>query len=130
MISAYDEIYCLGDMNIDILIDSAFISRYMNILNGFGWKQIINYTTGVTGSTSTLIDHMLTLDDNPAIECGIVSVQNFSVFLVYLVANISLFHVASPVRLCQNFISILACAQFLGENKVCEPKHNTIYTDI
>lgn len=97
---AYENLYCLEDMNIDILSGSDFVSRYNNILSGSGLKQIIDSpTTRVTQATSTLIDHILTLDDNR--EYRILVVQSCSdKYLVYLV-YCSL--VASRVRLYRDF---------------------------
>ncbi|XP_044764413.1 uncharacterized protein LOC123320977 [Coccinella septempunctata] len=51
--------YLLGDINVDILDQSDSISEeYLQILNGAGFKSIINSVTRQTANTATCIDHM------------------------------------------------------------------------
>ena len=53
-------IYLTGDINIDILCPSnSNCKKYMNVLNQFDLKQIVNKPTRVTKDTASLIDHII-----------------------------------------------------------------------
>ena len=53
-------IYLTGDINIDILCPSnSNTKRYLNVLNQFNLKQIVDKPTRVTKDTASLIDHII-----------------------------------------------------------------------
>ena len=52
--------FCIvGDMNIDLLKDSAEHRQYMSTVNGNGYAQLINEPTRITDKSKTLLDHVL-----------------------------------------------------------------------
>ena len=73
--SAENEIYILGDFNINLFVNDSYILEKKNILNSksipsdvksyhgfctfFGLKQLIKVPTRTTTSSSTIIDHIL-----------------------------------------------------------------------
>ena len=68
-----------GDVNFDLLCArDSLVSRYTSILDMFGLEQMATKPTGVTGTTKTLIDHIITnfssrIATTDVIPTGIVS---------------------------------------------------------
>ena len=54
------EVYILGDFNINLLDDCNLVKSYKETCSLHGLKQIIESYTRITEKTSTLIDHILT----------------------------------------------------------------------
>ena len=54
------EVYILGDFNINVLDNSHLVKSYKEVCSLHGLKQIIETFTRITEKTSTLIDHILT----------------------------------------------------------------------
>ena len=69
----------LGDINIDLLQPSNNLTKqYQSILNVFGIQQMVNQPTHVTGTSRTLIDHIVTnylqnITHTGIIPCSIIS---------------------------------------------------------
>ena len=54
------ELYILGDMNINTLDNgSSLFLRYKEILDSFGFEQLISEPTRITPSSSSVIDHII-----------------------------------------------------------------------
>ena len=49
-----------GDLNINLLADSAIKAQYLSILEDFYLVQLLSEPTRVTSNSSTLIDHIIT----------------------------------------------------------------------
>ena len=55
------ELYILGDMNINYLDnDSVLSAKYKELLDSFGFEQLIDEPTRITPTSASLIDHILT----------------------------------------------------------------------
>lgn len=58
-----DDIFCLGDFNIDLLKpDTIEARRVTAALDGLGLHQVVNHATRITEDTATMIDYILTTD--------------------------------------------------------------------
>lgn len=55
-----DNVMILGDMNLDLYKgEDTEVAQYINLINDIGLIQLIDESTRVTGTTQTLIDHLL-----------------------------------------------------------------------
>ena len=55
------EVYILGDMNIDFREkNTTLLNRYKDVLNFFGFDQLVAELTRMTPTSASLIDHILT----------------------------------------------------------------------
>lgn len=52
------DLYCLGDVNLNVSVSDVYSDSYLNCLNGNGMQQLIDIGTRVVGSSSTCIDHL------------------------------------------------------------------------
>ena len=50
--------FIIGDLNINILLESLHVNEYLNNYLQFGYKSFINVPTRVTKNTQTCIDHI------------------------------------------------------------------------
>ena len=84
-----NEIFVLGDMNINILqngvnllgknvntsyakmVISSDVKNYIEFCSTLGLKQLIKVPTRITSSTSTLIDHILTISSEKVVQARI-----------------------------------------------------------
>lgn len=58
-------LFCLGDFNVDLLnIGSDTAQNVINILDGLGLKQIVTEPTRITAATCTLLDYIITSDED------------------------------------------------------------------
>ena len=66
--------YLLGDLNIDISLTKVASSWSTSIdtLNRFGSVPIITISTWVTGTTSAIIDHIVTNHTLHAVKPGVI----------------------------------------------------------
>ena len=101
--SVNNEIYILGDFNINLYINDSYILAKKNILNNksvpsdvksyqefctfFELKQLIIVPTRVTSVSSTIIDHVLAsfperVTQSGVIDIGLSDYQLISVFLI------------------------------------------------
>ena len=86
---ATEDIFILGDMNINVMYKGMnllknknitnknndiplLFTHYKEFLSNFGLKQLITSPTRITCSTSTLIDHILTNSSNKITQYGTV----------------------------------------------------------
>ena len=73
-----DVFYQLGNLNIDISTTKVTpgSSTYIESLNSFGSLPIVTIPTRVTGTTSTIIDHIITNDTSRVIKPGVIRHDN------------------------------------------------------
>lgn len=85
-----DKIYCLGDFNINLLNFDSVEARYISeVFESVGLKQIIQEPTRITSSSATLIDYILTMEQESIIASGTKPVGEVSDHdLVYCVINV------------------------------------------
>jgi hypothetical protein len=53
-------LYIMGDININVLADTAIVRDYKQLLHDYGLSQCITKPTRVTRTSHTLIDHLIT----------------------------------------------------------------------
>lgn len=98
-LSITDNIYLLGDTNVDLLkYDSPMAATFNNFMDILGLTQLVSAPTRITQSTSTLIDHIVTskpllvsdvdilnvdLTDHELIQCCISAETNHSPQFIY-----------------------------------------------
>ena len=91
MNSVDNEIYILGDFNINLFLNGSYILEKKNILNSksipsdvksyhefctyFGLKQLIKVPTRTTTSSSTIIDHILASYPKRVTQCGVIDIS-------------------------------------------------------
>lgn len=69
-----DYVFCLGDFNINLLNYESTDAKYVvQILEGMGMKQLLNQPTRITPTTATLIDYVLSSDEDIITETGVLS---------------------------------------------------------
>lgn len=74
-----DEIFCLGDFNIDMLKpDSVASQRLSMIFETYGLSQIVNSPTRITLSTATLIDLILTTSESIVQSVHVIPLDHMS----------------------------------------------------
>ena len=74
-----------GDLNINLLADSAIKAQYLSLLEDFYLVQLLSEPTRVTSNSSTLIDHIITTKQTSTLRmvqtCGVsdhcVQIANF-----------------------------------------------------
>ena len=69
----YQEMYILGDINIDK--KSPLAKQYNEICCLHGLKQLINSPTRITINTSTILDHILTNSKEKVSDSGVIDVS-------------------------------------------------------
>ena len=67
--SQTDEIYFLGDFNINLLSDETQSRSWSHSLEAFDLTQLVKEATRVTAHSATLIDHVYTSQPDKVIEC-------------------------------------------------------------
>ena len=68
------EIYLLGDLNIDLKSKSGTLyGKYVQFLEHFDFKQLINEATRVGKNSSTLLDHVITNCKNKVSNYGVLN---------------------------------------------------------
>ena len=72
--SAADEIYFLGDFNINLLSDDTNGRTWTHSLEAFDFSQLVKEPTRVTAHSATLIDHIYTNQRNKVTECFVPTV--------------------------------------------------------
>ena len=104
--SADNEIYILGDFNINLFLNgSNILEKKKNILNRksipsdiksyhefcifFGLKQLIKVPTKTTTSSPTIIDHILTSYPEIVTQCGVIDISLSDRQLIYCTRKIS-----------------------------------------
>ena len=83
-----NEIYILGDFNINLYLNNSYIFQKNNLLQSqaipsdiqkfctmFGLKQLIEVPTRVTCSSSTIIDHILASFPNRVSQQGVIELD-------------------------------------------------------
>lgn len=74
-----DMIFCAGDLNIDLMnYNNPACKHLMSYLDESNLTQIISEPTRITGTSETLIDHIIVSNDDLIIDKGVVSVHNIS----------------------------------------------------
>ena len=97
--SVDNEIYILGDFNINLLINGCYILEKKNILNSksvpsdvkschefctlIGLKQLIKVPTRTTTSSSTITDHILGSYSERVTQCGVIDISLSDHHLIY-----------------------------------------------
>lgn len=70
LIPKYDEMFCLGDFNIDMLKpDGLATKNFFSLLDTFNLKQMVNTPTRITLTSASLID--LIISSNPDVIKGV-----------------------------------------------------------
>lgn len=70
-ISECDTLICGGDINIDLLnLNYKFTEQFLDVLESFGLKQIINTPTCVDASSATLLDAIIVADSLEPYDFG------------------------------------------------------------
>lgn len=70
-----DDIFCLGDFNINLLnLHNPLTSLFEN----YNFEQIINEPTRISGTVSTLIDAIFVTNQSLINKCGVISADNIS----------------------------------------------------
>ena len=102
--SVNNEIYILGDFNINLYINDSYILAKKNILNNksvpsdvksyqefctfFGLKQLIIVPTRVTTGSSTIIDHVLASFPERVTQSGVIDISLSDHQLIYCTRKI------------------------------------------
>ena len=100
-----NEIYILGDFNINLYLNNSYIFLKNNLLQSqsitsdikkyyefctmFGLKQLIEVPTRVTCSSSTIIDHILASFPNRVSQKGVIDVGLSDHQIIYYTRKIS-----------------------------------------
>ena len=103
--SVDNEIYILGDFNINLFLNDSYVLEKNNILNSksipndvksyhefctfFGLKQLIKVPTRTTTSSSTIIDHILASYPERVTQCGVIDISLSDHQLIYCTRKIS-----------------------------------------
>jgi hypothetical protein len=77
------EVVILGDFNICLLKASALSKKYLDLLNLFGLKNLINEPTRITSSTSSAIDHISCNISDKICQSGTIDVGLSDHLLIY-----------------------------------------------
>ena len=100
-----NEIYILGDFNINLFLNNSYVLEKNNILNSksipndvknyhelrtfFGLKQLIKVPTRTTTSSSTIIDHILASYPERVTQRGVIDTSLSHHQLIYGTIKIS-----------------------------------------
>ena len=103
--SVDNEIYILGDFNINLFLNDSYVLKKKKILYSksiphdfksynefftfFGSKQLIKVPTGTTTSSSTIIDHILASHLERVTQCGVIDISLSDHQLIYCTRKIS-----------------------------------------
>uniref|UniRef100_A0A6P7FJR4 Uncharacterized protein LOC114330139 n=1 Tax=Diabrotica virgifera virgifera TaxID=50390 RepID=A0A6P7FJR4_DIAVI len=90
MVTDCDEIYCLGDFNVDLLNSHLSPAHKINdLLDSFNLVQIIDRPTHITLTSQTLIDYIIVSNENRINSFGVCSVDHITDHeLIYCDINI------------------------------------------
>ncbi|XP_045474989.1 uncharacterized protein LOC123680911 [Harmonia axyridis] len=90
IIPTVEYVFCVGDFNMNYLNKSTTeMKLFLEILESFGLKQIVNEPTRTTPNTSTLIDYILTNNTDLIVNTGVIPVPEISDHdLVHCVINL------------------------------------------
>ena len=100
-----NEIYLLGDFNINLLQNGNYIlnrkglaacqgpvhtliNKYQEFCQVFSLKQLITYPTRVTCNTSSLIDHILTNSAEKIFQSGIIDCDMWDHQLIFCTSKV------------------------------------------
>ena len=102
--SVNNEIYILGDFNINLYINDSYVLAKKNILNNksvpsdvksyqefctfFGLKQLIIVPTRVATGSSTIIDHVLASFPERVTQSGVIDISLSDHQLIYCTRKI------------------------------------------
>ena len=80
LLPQYDEIFCLGDFNIDMLkSDSPSTLKFNHLLEAFNLDQLIHSPTRITPKSATLIDLIITTNNDDIVNCvSVIPLDNLS----------------------------------------------------
>ena len=79
LLPACDELFCLGDFNIDVLrVDDVHCIRLLDMLETFHLRQLVDFPTRVTPTSSTAIDLIVTGSDCTVGSVEVVGADNIS----------------------------------------------------
>ena len=103
--SVDNEIYILGDFNINLFLNDSYVLEKNNIFNSktipndvksyhefctfFGLKQLIKVPTRTTTSSSTIIDHILANYPEKVTQCGVIDISLSDLQFIYCTRKIS-----------------------------------------
>ena len=144
--SKTNEIYLLGDFNINLLQNgkfilkenqsyklksssSALVNKYKEFCQTFSLTEIIKEPTRITCSTSTLLDHILTNSSEKVSQKGVIDVGISDHQLIYCTRKIKRIkhnmHNQIQVQSLKKysaeiFTNALKTVQFLNYNIVCK----------
>lgn len=74
----YDYLICLGDFNINLLQLSKSTTDFNRLLNSLSLKQLINEPTRVTPTSQSLIDFIITGENNIINRFGVIDMNDLS----------------------------------------------------
>lgn len=80
LLPQYDEIFCLGDFNIDMLkTDSLGFFKLNQILEAYNLDQLVHSPTRITLKSTTLIDLIITTNNDDVVDCvNVISLDHMS----------------------------------------------------
>ena len=67
------KVLLMGDINIDLPTNATLTSDYMRLLHSNAFCNLITKRTRVTSTTQTMIDHILTNDNESIVTPGVLS---------------------------------------------------------
>lgn len=86
----YDEIFCLGDLNIDMLSTSQASIKLNTLFDTYNLVQIVDSPTRFTLTSATLIDLIITTNNNIVENVNVLSLNQMSDHeLIYCKLNIT-----------------------------------------
>ena len=75
----YDNIYCGGDFNMDLLnISATYYNKFMSLLESFSLIQAVNEPTRVGPTSATLLDLFICSDHINVLNCSVKDLPNLS----------------------------------------------------
>ena len=78
------EVYSLGDFNINVLDDSNISKLYKEICSLHGLKHVIESFTHITENTSTLIDYILTNSVENISQHGVLEIALYDHYAFFV----------------------------------------------
>ena len=73
----------MGDINIDLSTNTTLTSDYMRLLHSNAFCNLITKPTLVTSTTQTIIDHILTNDNESIMTPGVLSYKISDHYPIY-----------------------------------------------
>nr|CAI5844887.1 unnamed protein product [Callosobruchus analis] len=110
-----DSICCLGDFNTDLLNFASSDAKYViDIFESFVMKQLIKEPTRITANTATLIDYILTSNEDIVSDAGTIHVVGVSDHeLVYCLIDFR--HKSNVTFVTTRNSKVLNCDQFKSD---------------